>query len=66
MGQTVGQVLCAVGIGVLSRPRIGLGKLRFFTIAVDYGLYNDGKPDVFWVDMEGVGRAFINRTPNNL
>ena len=46
-------------------PGLGLENYAFSQSPLITDFNNDGKPDVFWVDMEGVGRAFINRTPNN-
>ncbi len=44
---------------------LGLGNYAFSQSPLIVDINNDGKPDVFWLDMEGIGRAFINRTTNN-
>lgn len=46
-------------------PQLGLENRAFSQSPLIVDMNNDGKPDVMWVDMAGVGRAFINRTANN-
>ena len=44
---------------------LGLEHHAFSQSPLITDINNDGRPDVFWADMEGVGRAFINRSENN-
>ena len=46
-------------------PSLGLENHAFAQSPLIVDMNNDGRPDVFWLAMEGVGRAFINRSPNN-
>ena len=57
--------LCCRNRRIITPPELGLENYAFSQSPLITDFNNDGKPDVFWVDMEGVGRAFINRTPNN-
>ena len=44
---------------------LGLENPAFGQSPLIADINSDGKPDVFWVNMKGVGRAFINRAENN-
>ena len=46
-------------------PEMGLETYNFAQSPLIVDINHDGKPDVFWVNMEGLGRAFINRSKNN-
>ena len=46
-------------------PQLGLEHRAFSQSPLIVDMDNDGRPDVFWVDMTGVGRAFVNRSDNN-
>ena len=46
-------------------PALGLEHQAFSQSPLITDINNDGRPDVFWADMEGVGRAFVNRSDNN-
>ena len=49
-------------------PELGLENYDFAQSPIIFDFNNDGKPDVFWVHMDGgkkVARAFINQSKNN-
>ena len=45
--------------------QLGLENPHFAQSPLITDINGDGRPDVFWVNMQGKGRAFINRSPNN-
>lgn len=46
-------------------PGLGLEHRAFSQAPLIADFDGDGRPDVFWADMTGVGRAFLNRSENN-
>ncbi|MBE8158087.1 MAG: CRTAC1 family protein [Betaproteobacteria bacterium] len=46
-------------------PGLGLETRAFSQSPLILDINGDGRPDVFWADMAGVGRAFLNRSKNN-
>ncbi len=46
-------------------PGLGLEHRAFSQSPLIADFDGDGRPDVFWADMAGVGRAFLNRSENN-
>lgn len=46
-------------------PALGVENPAFSQAPLIVDMNHDYRPDLFWVDMEGVGRAFINRSTNN-
>ncbi len=49
-------------------PELGLENYDFSQSPVIFDFNNDGKPDVFWINMDGskkIARAFINQSTNN-
>lgn len=46
-------------------PALGLENPAFAQAPLIADLNNDGRPDVFWVNMEGAPRAFLNRSYEN-
>ena len=46
-------------------PALGLEHRAFSQAPLIADIDGDGRPDVFWIDMTGVGRAFLNRSENN-
>ena len=46
-------------------PALGLEHRAFSQAPLIADMDGDGRPDVFWADMTGIGRAFLNRSENN-
>ena len=46
-------------------PKLGLENPAFAQSPLITDINNDGKLDVFWLNMQGAHRAFINRSENN-
>lgn len=44
---------------------LNLGNPNFGQSPLILDINNDGRPDVFWINMEGVGRAYLNRSSNH-
>ncbi len=46
-------------------PMLGMQNKTFAQAPLVLDINNDGKPDVFWINMEGAPQAFLNQSENN-
>lgn len=60
-----GKFLVRSGAAFYQADELGLENRAFGQAPLIVDINHDGRPDVFWVNMEGKGRAYLNRSPNH-
>ncbi len=59
------RTLVQSGDGFRHSPELGLENPYFGQVPLVLDINQDGRPDVFWVNMEGFNRAFLNTSDNH-
>lgn len=60
-----GKVFVKSGVAFYQADALGLENRAFGQSPLIVDINHDGRPDVFWVNMEGEGRAYLNKSPNH-